>query len=129
MFLTIIPVEENIKGFIIFPAFILVSLAGIVGFLIFFIIKLIKAKKENNNGSKIKLLAPYGIAIVALLILQVGINTKGTTDIDIISFEHENFTWGIQQKKNSKLGMINQRERNAPYIIFINQKMKMTQQV
>ena len=84
MFLTIIPVEENIKGFIIFPAFILVSLAGIVGFLIFFIIKLIKAKKENNNGSKIKLLAPYGIAIVALLILQVGINTKGTTYIDII---------------------------------------------
>ena len=122
LLLTIIPVEGNIKGFIIFPAFILASLAGIVGFLIFFIIKLIKAKKENNNGSKIKLLAPYGIAIVVLLILQVGINTKGTTDIDIISFEHENFTWGIQQKKSSKLGMVNQRERNAPYIIFINHK-------
>lgn len=118
LFLTMIPVEGNIKGFIIFPAFILSAIGGIIGFLTFFIVKLLKTKKAENNHSELRLLAPYGIVISVLMLLQLVINNEGTTTIEIVSFKHDDFSWGIKQKKKSKIGMI-KNERNDPYFAYI----------
>lgn len=118
LFLTMIPVEGNIKGFIIFPAFLLSAIGGSIGFLVFFIIKLSKTKKEESQPSELGLLAPYGIVIVVLMLLQLVINNEGTTTIEIVSFKHDDFSWGIKQKKKSKIGMI-KNESNDPYFAYI----------
>jgi hypothetical protein len=121
LFLSVIPVEGNIKGFIIFPAFALTALGGIIAFLIFFIIKLVKTKKENSPIFDIKPLIPYLISIIILVLLQLRINNESTTDVELISFKHENFTWGINQQQTTKAGMV-QTAKNAPYNVYIKHK-------
>ena len=121
LFLSIIPMEGNIKGFFIFPAFILISIGCTIGFLIYFIIRLIALKKDNTLASDKNSLIPYGVSIVVLIFLNLIINNHTTTEVSLISFEHENFSWGIKKRSKTKAGMV-KSSRNDPFIVYIKYK-------
>lgn len=121
LFLSVIPMEGNIKGFFIFPVFILTAIGGIIVFLIFFLIKISKLKKEDKRILDYKTLIPYGISIVILLFLNSTTNKSTTKDVNLISFEHENFSWGIKRTSKTKYGVV-KPSINDPYIIYINHK-------
>ncbi|MCA0931306.1 hypothetical protein LCM02_02505 [Lutimonas saemankumensis] len=121
LFLSVIPMEGNIKGFFIFPAFVITAIVCAIGFLIYFTIGLAKLKKENTRVSDKKSLIPYGVSIVVLIFLNLIINNHTTTEVSLISFEHDNFSWGIKQRSKTKAGMV-KTSMNDPYIVYIKHK-------
>lgn len=118
LFLTIIPVEGNIKGFFVFPIFIVSAILGIIGFLIFFVISLVRMKKEEEVKNSHKSFIPYSLSLIVLLIFQTFIGIERNSDVTIISFKHENFEWGIVQTQSSKLGM-NKKRASDPYSAYL----------
>ncbi|GAA4884072.1 hypothetical protein GCM10023311_03000 [Flaviramulus aquimarinus] len=121
LFLSVIPMEGNIKGFFIFPAFIVTAIGCTIGFLIYFIIRLFYVKKGDTLVSDKNSLMPYGIAIVLLVFLNFSINNHSITDVELVSFDHENFSWGIKQSSKTKAGMV-KTSINDPYIAYIEHK-------
>lgn len=121
LFLSVIPMEGNLKGFFVFPAFILTAIGGIIGFLIFYIIKLIALKKENTRVLDIKSLKYAGVLAVILLFFNFTINNHSVKEVSLMTFEHEDFRWEIKQRSKTKAGMV-KTSTNDPYIVYIEQK-------
>lgn len=123
LLLTFIPTEGNIKGFFIFPVFIIVSVAGGIGFIVMYAILLYRIKPEKSDTSQLQSLQPYLLTVVAVLLLQFLSENEGTTSTTIVSFEHEDFSWWITRESRSKAGVQN-KKKSDPYFVHIKHKNK-----
>ena len=111
---TIVPIEGNIMGFIVFPVFILASLLGYIIFAFFFARKLKKHDSQSYSSSNTFLFRTFAIA--SLLIIGVNLNIKESSkSVEIISFQHEDFSWGINKIATSRGDAIFEKNSDPKY--------------
>ena len=107
---TIVPIESNIMGFIVFPVFILASLLGYIIFAFFFTRKLKKHDSQSYSTSNTFLYILFAILIGSNLHI-----IKSSKSVEIISFKHEDFSWGINKIATSRGDAIFEKNSDPKY--------------